>query len=174
MVYDGDVKSTRNSTTGLEDSLADDLAALGYPGFSYLKLQHATRTPAELLLAALAQENLDSRLIEALPWLVWTYPNLDWQQLIDAARTNQLQNRLGFVISVARRVAEQRGEAAKVIMLAQAEAQLEASRLSQEDTLCHASLTQAERIWLRQHRSQPAAHWRLLTDLSAEHLDYAA
>jgi hypothetical protein len=169
----GGMNAMPKTTTEEENSLAADLAALGYPGLSYLKPQRATRTPAELLLAALAQENLDSRLVEALPWLVWEYSDLDWQWLIRTAQTNRLQNRLGFVISVARRLAEQQGEAAKASKLVPAEAQLDASRLLQEDTLCHASLTQAERNWLRQHRPQPAQHWRLLTDLTAEQLDYA-
>ena len=157
-----------------ENRLAADLAAIGYPGLSYLKSQRATRTPAELLLAALRQENLDSRLVEALPWLIWQFVDLDWKWLAQMAQTNQLQNRLGFVISLARRLAEQHGEQDKVTLLAQVEAELESARLPQEDTLCHASLTQAERTWLHHHRPQTARHWRLLTDLTAEHLDYAA
>jgi hypothetical protein len=168
------MNTTTKGTSQEEDNLAADLAALGYPGLSYLKSQRATRTPAELVLAALAQENLDSRLVEALPWLVWQFAELDWQWLIPVAQTNQVQNRLGFVVSIARGLAEQYGEHAKAAFLAQREAQLESARLPQEDTLCHASLTQAERNWLRQHRPQPAAHWRLLTDLSANQLDYAA
>ena len=31
-----------------------------------------------------------------------------------------------------------------------------------------------KRQWLREHRSQQAAHWNLLTDLRREHLAYAA
>lgn len=31
-------------------------------------------------------------------------------------------------------------------------------------------MTQAERNWLRTHRTSAAAHWNLLTDLKAEHL----
>ena len=46
---------------------ARQLGALGYPGFSYMRGGHK-RNPAELLLTALAQENLESRLVEALPW----------------------------------------------------------------------------------------------------------
>ena len=39
------------------------------------------------------------------------------------------------------------------------------SRLAPEDTFCHDSMTQAERVWLREHRSPTAAHWNLLTDM---------
>jgi len=42
-----------------------------------------------------------------------------------------------------------------------------------ENTLCKESMTQAERNWLRTHRSQAAEHWNLLTDLTVEHLDHA-
>jgi hypothetical protein len=51
---------------------------------------------------------------------------------------------------------------------------LEPSRLAREDTLCHDSMTNVERRWLREHRSPHAAHWNLLTDLRREHLPYAA
>jgi hypothetical protein len=49
---------------------------------------------------------------------------------------------------------------------------LERSRLVREDTLCHDSMTQAERKWLRQNRPPDAEHWNLLTDLDVRHLAY--
>jgi hypothetical protein len=51
-------------------------------------------------------------------------------------------------------------------------AKLEPSRLVKEDTLCRESMTQAERVWLREHRPKSAEHWNLLTDLSVEQLDH--
>jgi transcriptional regulator with XRE-family HTH domain len=156
-----------------EQTLAFDLAALGYPGLSYLVSRRKKKNPAEVLLAALSADSLDSRLIEALPWVVWQFPELDWQWLTNAAKLNDLQNRLGFVVNVARRLAERQGEREKVALLAQQEMTLERSRLFREDTLCHVSLTAAERRWLRKNRPPEARHWRLLTDLSPEHLDYA-
>jgi len=51
---------------------------------------------------------------------------------------------------------------------------LERARLAREDTFCHDSMTQAERAWLREHRSPAAAHWNLLTDMKGEHLAYAS
>ena len=47
---------------------------------------------------------------------------------------------------------------------------LERSRLAKEDTLCHDSLTEVERKWLRANRPAEAAHWNLLTDMKAENL----
>ncbi|MGH9837609.1 MAG: helix-turn-helix domain-containing protein [Blastocatellia bacterium] len=156
-----------------EDTLASDLAAMGYPGFSYLRSRRKKKNPAELLLSALNTSDLDSRIIEALPWVVLTFPDLDWQWLINGAKVKDLQNRLGFITGVARRLAEQRGEHEKAALLASEEVRLERSRLLREDTLCHDSLTQAERRWLRKNRPREAAHWRLLTDLAPEQLNHA-
>lgn len=153
--------------------LSLELAALGYPGLLYLRPQRRKMNPAELLLSALSNDNLDSRLIEALPWIVLKFPDLDWKWLTKAARVNDLQNRLGFVTGVARRLAEKRGESEKAEVLSREESALERSRLMREDTLCHDSLTDAERGWLRKNRPPEAKYWRLLTDLSPEQLDHA-
>jgi hypothetical protein len=167
-------RKTHGQVSPDENQLAAELAALGYPGLAYLKPRGHKKNPAELLLSALGKDNLDSRLIEALPWIVLKFPELDWQWLANAARACDLQNRLGFVIGVARRLAEQRGENEKAAWLAQQEAALGRSRLLREDTLCHASLSTAERRWLRKHRPREARHWRLLTDLTPEQFDHAA
>jgi transcriptional regulator with XRE-family HTH domain len=161
-----------------EDELATDLAALGYPGLSHFesslrRRRLRKRNPAEVLASALQVRDLDSRLTEALPWVLVRFPELNWHWLVSAAKLNDLQNRLGFVTNVARRLAERSGESEKAASLAQQESVLERSRLAREDTLCHQSLTKAERRWLRGHRSREAKHWRLLTDLSPEHLSYA-
>jgi transcriptional regulator with XRE-family HTH domain len=167
------VGTASNQVTQDENSLAAELAALGYPGLSYLRPRGHKKNPAELLLSALGKDNLDSRLVEALPWVVLKFPDLDWRWLANAARVNDLQNRLGFVTGVARRLAEQRGEGEKAALLAREEAALERSRLLREDTLCHDSLSRAERRWLRKNRPPEAKHWRLLTDLTPEQLDHA-
>lgn len=157
-----------------ENRLASELATLGYPGLSHLKPRGHQANPAKLLFSALSKDNLDSRLVEALPWIVLEFPDLDWQWLANAAQASDLQNRLGFVTSLARKLAEQRGENEKAALLTLHEEALERSRLLCEDTLCHDSLTQAERHWLRKNRPQEAKHWRLLTDLTPEQLDHAA
>ncbi len=152
-------------------TLASDLAALGYPGFSYLESPRK-RNPAEVVLSALSVKNLDARLAEALPWVLLTYPDLDWQWLIQEARLNELQNKLGFLTNVARRLAEKLGREDTANLLSEQEATLERSRLVREETLCHESMTQAERRWLRLNRSKEAEHWGLLTDLSPDHLSH--
>jgi len=53
------------------------------------------------------------------------------------------------------------------------ESELERSRLVQQDTLCHASLTEPERRWLARNRSEDAKHWNVLTDWTADALRYA-
>jgi transcriptional regulator with XRE-family HTH domain len=151
------------------DALAAELAALRYPGLSYLKSARK-RNPAEVLLSALGAKNLDARLTEALPWLLVKYPDLDWQWLVRAAKVNDLQNKLGFLTSVARRLAEKMGKDDTAVQLRDKESLLERSRLVREETLCHESLSHAEREWLKSNRTKDAKHWHLLTDLSPEHL----
>lgn len=59
------------------------------------------------------------------------------------AKLHDLQNRLGFVVALARQVAERNEQPEKASALAVVEAQLEPSRLAREDTLCRESMTQA-------------------------------
>src|SRR2546428_320224 len=63
--------------------LATDVAALGYPGFAYLRPRDwDPKNPAEVLLAALAQNDLEPRLFEALPWLVLRFAPFDHEWLV--------------------------------------------------------------------------------------------
>src|SRR3989442_12583469 len=135
------------------DRLAFDLAALGYPGFSYLTAC-SKRNPAEVVLSALQVVNLDSRVVEALPWVLLECADLDWESLLREAILRGLQNKLGFLTNVARRLAEASGRVQTAERLRQCEAVLERSRLMTEETLCHDSLTQVERTWLRSNRSK--------------------
>lgn len=153
--------------------LATALAALGYPGFTHVKGGRRVN-PAQLLLNALQTPDLEPRLAEALPWVAWHYADLNWSWLLAQAKLHDLQNRLGFVVALARQVAERHAQHDKASALASVEAQLERSRLVREDTLCRESMTQTERQWLRQERPTDALHWNLLTGLVAEHLSYAA
>ena len=155
------------------EALALDLAALGYPGFAHLRAGPSSHTPAEVVLTALSQTELESRIIEALPWVLLAYPELDWPWLRDRALQNGLQNRLGFITNMARRLAAEHGEVETSALLADEEAALERARLLREDTLCHASITNAERHYLLEHRPAAAKHWYLLTDLAPEHLAHA-
>jgi len=156
------------------ETVARDLAALGYPGFAHLR-GAKTKNPASVLLAALSAGDLQVRLIEALPWLVLRFPDVDWQRLLEQAKHREIQNRLGFVVTLARRLAQRRpGEPSKLDDLAEVEKMLDRARLAREDTLCQQSLSEAERRWLRNSRPAEARHWNLLTDLTAEQLPYAA
>jgi len=149
------------------------LGALGYPGFAYLR-GNLTLNPAALLMEALDSEDLDSRVTEALPWLPLTYPKLDWDWLMRNSKLRDRQNRLAFVVSLAIQLAAQKKDVALKAALESRLQKLEPSRLAAEDTLCKDSMTKAERKWLKAHRSRAAKHWNLLTDLTAEQLDYAS
>ncbi len=168
--------------SGFEDSAVNDsrdenaviaaaLAGLGYPGLSYLETS-SRNTPAEVLLSALKVSDLESRLVEALPWLLVEYTELDWHWLEPQATIRGLQNRLGFITSLARRIAERSGQTEKVVLLREKESVLQRSRREAEDTLCHESLTHAERLWLHDHRTDEAKHWNILSDLCPDHLSY--
>jgi transcriptional regulator with XRE-family HTH domain len=154
------------------EELAGELAALGYPGFAHLR-HRGQRNPAELLFAALFTPDLDSRVAEALPWVVSRYPNLDWDWLLTAVKVHELQNRLGFVVSLARQVCQERGDHEKAAALSGHEAALDRAKLAREDTLADESLTESEKRWLRVHRPARARAWNLLTDLDPHNLRYA-
>lgn len=156
-----------------ENELQADLGALGYPGLAYLRGK-PTRNPAQLLFSALDQSDLDSRLVEALPWLAYTYADMDWDWLVKNAKVRDRQNRLGYVVALARKLGKEGTDPARLEKLTAYQSLLERSHLAGEDTLCHDSMTQVERKWLRRHRPQEARHWNLLTDLSVRNLAYAS
>ncbi len=151
----------------------EDLGALGYPGFAYLRTK-VQQNPAGVLLDALNEPNLDARVAEGLPWLALTYADMDWDWLVRNVKIRDRQNRLGFAVSLASEVAESKNDSERARKLRQRLQVLESARLAREDTFCHDSMTQVEREWLREHRSRVAAHWNLLTDMKGEHLAYAS
>ncbi|MGA7358719.1 MAG: helix-turn-helix transcriptional regulator [Candidatus Sulfotelmatobacter sp.] len=113
-----------------------ELGALGYPGFSYLRGRRR-RNPAEVLLEALNEPNLDARVAEGLPWLAMTYVDMDWDWLVRNAKVHDRQNRLGFAVSLASEVSEGRKESEWAGKLRSCLEVLERSRLAREDTFCH-------------------------------------
>ena len=154
--------------------LEQGLARLGYPGLAYRRRRGPRRNPADLLLAALSLDDLDPRLAEGLPWLLLKFNGYDTGQLVSRAKSLDLQNRLGFTVALARRVAE--GNPAfrnRLEELKRLELQLERSRLAHEDTYGRRETSERMRAWLRENRTQEARHWNLLSDLKAEHLPYA-
>ncbi len=148
------------------DVLARELASLEYPGFAHLRRGARRVNPAGLLLVALAQRNLEARVAEGLPWLVLRYPDMPADVLVAQARVKNLQNRLGFVVTLGRRAARRDD-------LQPLEQMLADSKLEKEDSFCK-ELNEAERRWLREHSSEEARQWNLLSDLRPDTLRYVA
>ena len=156
-----------------EQHLAESLARLGYPGFAYLRTHTLKKNPSEVLLMALTQERLAARVAEALPWVALEY----WQGastwLVEQARKLNLQNRLGFVVSLARQISERNPQnEQRTHALRDLEATLDESRLAKEGVFYRPPRTEGEREWLLQNRPEEARHWNLLTDLRPAHLQY--
>jgi len=158
------------STTRKHD-FSRELGVLGYPGFAHLGGK-AGLNPALLLFDALNEPDLDPRVREGLPWLVLAYSDMDWNWLVKAVKLHDRQNRLGFAVAIAREVAGRKHEQGRSGKFKEYLEELEPARLAREDTFCHDGMTQAERKWLRQHRSSTAQHWNLLTDMRGERLAY--
>jgi transcriptional regulator with XRE-family HTH domain len=159
-----------------DQRLAESLAKLGYPGFAYLRTHVPSKNPDEVLLTALGQDRLEARVAEALPWVAMHYAHSGSKWLVAQARKLNLQNRLGFVVSLALEVAERTAghDQGKVQSLRELRSLLDDSRLAREDAFFRPPKTDGERQWLAQNRSTEAAHWNLLTDLRPEHLQYAS
>jgi transcriptional regulator with XRE-family HTH domain len=155
-------------------TLEQGLARLGYPGLAYRRKPGERRNPAELLLMGLSADDLDPRLAEALPWLLLKFEGFNSEELVARAKSVDVQNRLGFIVALARRVTESnptyrnRGNELRRLELA-----LERSRLAREDTCGPGNMSERMRKWMRRNRSPEAEHWNLLTDLKLEHLPYA-
>jgi hypothetical protein len=120
---------------------------------------------------------LEARLVEALPWLLTNYGNMseanrDW--LVDQAKLQDLTNRLGFVVTLAKEALQRKGDTESELYnsLDLLQRKLSESRLAKEDTLCR-SLSPKEEEWLRETRPEQAKFWNLLTDWRLEHLQYA-
>jgi hypothetical protein len=154
--------------------LVEDLAKLDYPGFAYVRTRVRAKHPGEVLLTALAQENLEGRAAEALPWLLLQYWRMDLAWLVVEAKKSDLQNRLGFVVNLARQLSERGTEAERTQALTSLESLLEPSRLAREDYFYRSPRNDRERQWLLENRPEPARHWNLLSDLRPEHLQYGA
>jgi hypothetical protein len=156
------------------DELQRKLAALGYPGFEHVRSK-AVSNPAEVVLNAVVEPDLDTRLTEALPWVLSTYTDLNWEWLRDRAKLNNAQNRLGYLVHLAEQTARALPEGQSAVrVLSRWENELEEARLAREGTLCRDSMSEPERNWLRANRPEAAAHWSLLTGLTTEQLPYAS
>jgi len=143
-------------------------AALRHRGFEQVR-SGAVTNPAEAVLNAVVKRDLDTRLVEAVPWVLSIYPDLDWDWLRDHAKLRNAQNRLGYLVYLATSTAP----ASVADALSKWKMELEEARLASEGTLCRDSMPEREKTWLRENRPQAAVHWNLLTSLSADKLPYA-
>lgn len=162
------------NTKVLEDSKFDNhlslhLAGLGYPKFSHLRKSKKVN-PAVILMTALRIQNIQSRTLEALPWLIYQFSEMDWSKVINAAKLADAQNRLGFLLSLAHQKAKKQKDADKQNLFNNLLSDLEQSKLHQEDSFQRNNLTETEKKWLRKNRPENAKFWRVLSNLSIEHL----
>jgi transcriptional regulator with XRE-family HTH domain len=147
------------------DGFQAKLSALGYPGFAHVTPSRPRPSPDALLLSVLARPDVDSRVVEALPWLVRRYgAQLDLAWLVRQAKLQNLQNRLGFVLQTA---------GAETPELPAVVQELERARLLQEATLCWDSMPAAAREWMRVNRPVLAVHWNVVTTLRPEDSSHA-
>src|SRR5665213_966531 len=155
------------------DDLQREIGSLGYPGFEHIRAT-TLRNPAAVILRVVGQPDLDTRLVEALPWVLATYTDLDWPWLRDQIRIGNLQNRLGYLICLAEETACTLPDRCNAVpVLCEWRRELDRSLLVREGTLCRESMPEPERVWVRTHRPEAAAYWRLLTTLTAGQLPYA-
>jgi transcriptional regulator with XRE-family HTH domain len=151
------------------------LARLGYPGYAHRRRPGGVRNPSEVLLRALKLDDLDPRLLEALPWLLLRFGVGDCKHLVERARHLNVQNRLGFIAALAEQLAESGGAFGdRAGEIRQLLASLEPFRLAVEDAWGRPPRTERMRKWLRAHRSATATHWNILSDLVQEHLSYGS
>jgi transcriptional regulator with XRE-family HTH domain len=162
-----DLKSGRSS------DLQREIASLGYPGFEHIG-GRALTNPAEVVLRVVTQPDLDARLVEAVPWVLATYTDLDWDWLRDQVKLRNAQNRLGYLVHLAGETAAAWPAGADAVQILSGwQQELDEARLVREGTLCRESMPTAERVWVKTNRPSAAAHWHLLTTLTAEQLPYA-
>lgn len=155
-------------------AIKDALGALGYPGFLSLFSEieaEEGHDPAVVLMAALACDRLEEPVIEALPWLVLRYENLDWDWLVAEARRRGVQNRLGFVVSLALRASAGSLGMERLTRLASIEEELFACRLPRQETRW-LRVPPARREFVAARRSEEAAQWGVLSCLRPDELRF--
>lgn len=157
-------------------ALRDALGALGYPGFLNLFTEmerEFLQDPGVVLMAALACEKLEERVVEALPWLVLRFESLDWEWLVTEARRRGVQNRLGFVVGMALKVAAEGRVTSmdRLTHLSVIEEKLFECRVDKED-LKWPAVPAAERPGVKERRTREARQWGLLSELRVDDLVY--
>jgi hypothetical protein len=144
-----------------DDELAKALGLLGYPGFAYLGAgEHVD--PAGLLLDAIDQDDLDSRVREGLPWVARAVPDLNWGWLAVESERRVRQNRLGFIVALAAVSSPYLAVHEKLKAVAERIAEI---RTDEWDTLCGGSMTKVERARVHSQSFPIAARWHIDSDL---------
>lgn len=155
------------------DRLVHQLAALGYPGYADVR-PRSLANPAKVVLDSVSAGDTDARVTRAVPWVLSRYPDLNWKWLVDEAKLQNAQNRLGFLVSLARELVERDGfDPRASARLREVESQLESAKLAAESTLGRRSLSDRERDWMREHRPETARRWNVLSTLTAEQVRLA-
>ena len=167
-----------------KNDLEKALAVLGYPGFAYLTRYLNSETdgkndfsPTELLQWAIVQDVLNTRVTEALFWLVAAYAaKVDWGKLISFAQEQGVQNRLGYLACLALQLVESKQSLSypeAYRLLQETVSQLRAIRQSQEKTLMNEAMGPVMRSWVQANRAQEAVQWRVLTTITTDDLQHA-
>lgn len=160
------------SKAGVE-KLVRQLAALGYPGYAHVRPRYLAN-PAEVVLDAVTANDTDARVTRAVPWVLSRYPDLNRKWLVDQAKLQNAQNRLGFLVSLARELTEDDVfDPTASAKLREMESQLESAKLAAESTLGRRSLSDRERDWMRENRPEAAKRWNVLSTLTAEQVRLA-
>ena len=105
-----------------------ELGAFAYPGFRYLAGSQREILPNGCSPRSEC-EDLDRRVVEALPWLAFAFVNLDWDWLVTNAKIRDRQNRLGFVVELAKETAARKGDVVRSAKLSEKLSLLRRSRL---------------------------------------------
>jgi hypothetical protein len=161
----GDIENSIPAADWEPERFKEELGYLGYPGFAYLALVHREVNATNFVRDALSTEDLDQRVVEALPWVL-ANKELNWRRLIEELRSCNVHNRLGFLLEVTVKAAKKLRLNETVDELLPLLTMLRVTAAREEDTLCHGSLTLVERKSLRQRRSQTARSWNILSDLT--------
>lgn len=167
-----------------EDYPEKALAVLGYPGFAYLTRyikfetqRERTPNPTELIQWAIAENVLNTRIMEALPWLLAAYVSrIDWKSLIDNAQKQGVQNWLGYLVCLALKLVESKPslshpEAQR--LLKKSSLQFQEIRHTREQTLMNEEIGPVMRTWVQANRPQEAAEWHILTTIAMDDLQHA-
>jgi hypothetical protein len=103
------------------------------------------------------------------------YWTMDTKWLVEQAKLHDLQNRLGFVVTLARSATTPATHNdARQDALESLELSLKRSLLAREESLGDADLSETERSSLKKHRSKEAKQWNLLTNWRPEALRYTS